>query len=89
MVVALAFAPIVVMLALITFVIVFQTDLDGAGRPVESLVRARSAVAVPAPFASCEAARAAEASPVYRGDPGYGPHLDGDGDGIGCEPYRP
>ncbi|WP_430435662.1 excalibur calcium-binding domain-containing protein [Methyloversatilis sp.] len=22
------------------------------------------------------------------GEPGYGPHLDRDGDGIGCEPYR-
>ena len=24
-------------------------------------------------------------NPVYRGDPGYGPHLDRDNDGIGCE----
>ncbi|MDQ3538721.1 MAG: excalibur calcium-binding domain-containing protein [Actinomycetota bacterium] len=22
---------------------------------------------------------------MYRGDPGYGTHLDRDGDGIGCE----
>nr|WP_304027414.1 excalibur calcium-binding domain-containing protein [Methyloversatilis discipulorum] len=22
------------------------------------------------------------------GEPGYGPHLDRDADGIGCEPYR-
>jgi len=22
------------------------------------------------------------------GEPGYGPHLDRDGDGIGCEPWR-
>ncbi|WP_430997450.1 excalibur calcium-binding domain-containing protein, partial [Klebsiella pneumoniae] len=22
------------------------------------------------------------------GDPGYGPHLDRDNDGVGCEPYR-
>nr|WP_081627167.1 excalibur calcium-binding domain-containing protein [Methyloversatilis discipulorum] len=22
------------------------------------------------------------------GEPGYGPHLDRDGDGIGCEPFR-
>ncbi|HDS1139489.1 TPA: excalibur calcium-binding domain-containing protein [Stenotrophomonas maltophilia] len=21
-------------------------------------------------------------------DPGYGPHLDRDNDGVGCEPYR-
>lgn len=26
--------------------------------------------------------------PVRRGEPGYGPHLDRDNDGIGCEPYR-
>lgn len=36
-------------------------------------------------FVNCDAARAAGAAPVYRGDPGYGPHLDRDGDGIGCE----
>ncbi|WP_425281569.1 excalibur calcium-binding domain-containing protein [Peiella sedimenti] len=37
------------------------------------------------PFANCAAARAAGAAPVLRGEPGYGPHLDRDGDGIGCE----
>lgn len=36
-------------------------------------------------FANCAAARAAGAAPVRRGDPGYGSHLDRDGDGIGCE----
>jgi micrococcal nuclease len=34
---------------------------------------------------NCTEAREAGAAPVYRGDPGYGPHLDRDGDGIGCE----
>lgn len=38
-------------------------------------------------FANCAEARAAGAAPVRRGDPGYGPHLDRDNDGIGCEPY--
>ena len=37
------------------------------------------------PFANCAAARAAGVAPVRRGDPGYGPHLDRDGDGVGCE----
>lgn len=37
---------------------------------------------------SCAAARAAGAAPVYRGQPGYNPNLDGDHDGIACEPYR-
>lgn len=36
-------------------------------------------------YANCSAARAAGAAPVRRGDPGYGRHLDRDGDGVGCE----
>jgi len=36
-------------------------------------------------FANCAAARAAGAAPVRRGEPGYGPHLDRDNDGVGCE----
>lgn len=39
-------------------------------------------------FANCAEARAAGAAPVRRGEPGYGPHLDRDNDGVGCEPYR-
>ena len=38
-----------------------------------------------ASYKNCTAARAAGAAPVYRGSPGYGTHLDRDGDGIGCE----
>ncbi|MCZ2859979.1 excalibur calcium-binding domain-containing protein [Blastococcus sp. VKM Ac-2987] len=36
-------------------------------------------------FENCDAARAAGAAPVMRGDAGYGSHLDREGDGIGCE----
>lgn len=36
-------------------------------------------------FANCSEARAAGAAPVMRGDPGYAPKLDRDGDGVGCE----
>ena len=36
-------------------------------------------------FANCDAARAAGAAPVHRGDPGYSSRLDRDGDGVGCE----
>ncbi len=39
-------------------------------------------------FRNCDEARAHGAAPVRRGDPGYGPHLDRDNDGVGCEPYR-
>ncbi len=36
-------------------------------------------------FANCDEARAAGAAPLHRGDPGYNPRLDGDGDGDACE----
>jgi hypothetical protein len=36
-------------------------------------------------YPNCTAARNAGAAPVRRGQPGYGKHLDRDGDGIGCE----
>ncbi|WP_436010281.1 DUF4236 domain-containing protein [Phenylobacterium sp. LjRoot219] len=36
-------------------------------------------------FANCSEARAAGAAPVRRGDRGYSPRLDRDGDGVGCE----
>ena len=39
-------------------------------------------------FRNCAAARAAGAAPLRVGDPGYGRHLDRDGDGIACEPFR-
>lgn len=39
-------------------------------------------------YRNCTAARAAGAAPIYIGEPGYAPHLDGDSDGIACEPPR-
>jgi hypothetical protein len=36
-------------------------------------------------YANCAAVKAAGAAPIYRGQPGYGSHLDRDNDGIGCE----
>lgn len=41
-----------------------------------------------ASFRNCAAARAAGAAPLYRGQTGYGSHMDRDGDGVACEPYR-
>lgn len=38
-------------------------------------------------YRNCAAARAAGDAPLRRGQPGYGPHLDRDNDGVGCEPY--
>lgn len=39
-------------------------------------------------FRNCNEARAAGAAPLYRGQPGYRVEMDGDGDGIACEPFR-
>ena len=33
----------------------------------------------------CNDARAAGTAPIYEGEPGYRPDMDGDGDGIACE----
>jgi len=39
-------------------------------------------------YRNCREARAAGVAPLYRGQPGYGSHMDGDNDGIACEPYH-
>ena len=36
-------------------------------------------------YPNCAAARAAGAAPIHKGQPGYRPGLDRDGDGIACE----
>ncbi|WP_339824165.1 excalibur calcium-binding domain-containing protein [uncultured Parasphingorhabdus sp.] len=36
-------------------------------------------------YPNCAAARVAGPTPIFRGQRGYGRHLDGDGDGIACE----
>lgn len=38
-------------------------------------------------YRNCDEARAAGAAPMYRGSPGYREGMDGDSDGIACEPY--
>lgn len=39
-------------------------------------------------FRGCDEVRAAGLAPLYRGQPGYRPGMDGDNDGIACEPFR-
>ncbi|WP_406000602.1 excalibur calcium-binding domain-containing protein [Streptomyces sp. NBC_00829] len=67
-----------------------------AGRPLSETAVVRITVAVPSStpkasaqtevaYANCDAVQAAGAVPIHAGDPGYGPHLDLDGDGVGCE----
>ncbi|WP_028477892.1 excalibur calcium-binding domain-containing protein [Nocardia sp. CNY236] len=35
-------------------------------------------------FANCDEVYAAGRAPLFAGEPGYGPHLDPDGDGLAC-----
>ncbi|MEN0138602.1 MAG: DUF1524 domain-containing protein [Rhodococcus sp. (in: high G+C Gram-positive bacteria)] len=64
--------------------------------PAPALVPAPAPAPAPVPFVdtaapsdvyykNCSAAKAAGAAPVHIGEPGYGTHLDRDGDGVGCE----
>ncbi|SDQ95444.1 Protein of unknown function [Microbacterium sp. cf332] len=67
-------------------------DLEGqlSSRSVQSPVSQEPVAVAPAApayayYENCTAARSAGAAPVRSGDPGYGRHLDRDGDGVGCE----
>jgi hypothetical protein len=39
-------------------------------------------------YSGCREARATGKAPLYAGQPGYRADMDGDGDGIACEPIR-
>ncbi|MFT3964870.1 MAG: excalibur calcium-binding domain-containing protein [Sphingobium sp.] len=39
-------------------------------------------------WGGCNDARAAGTAPIYRGEPGYRANMDGDNDGIACEPHH-
>lgn len=39
-------------------------------------------------WGGCNDARAVGTAPIYRDEPGYRPEMDGDRDGIACEPVR-
>ncbi|MGY1746379.1 GmrSD restriction endonuclease domain-containing protein [Blastococcus sp. SYSU D00695] len=59
-----------------------------AGCPDEPLPAAGApspSPGAPVSYADCAAVRAAGAAPIRRGEPGYDPAFDGDGDGVGCE----
>lgn len=58
---------------------------NGSGVPTAGVYRPNSASNASESFRNCTAARATGAAPVYEGTPGYGRHLDRDGDGVGCE----
>lgn len=55
------------------------------GTPAQAV--GEPAATVPVYYQGCNAARAAGVAPIYRGQPGYRPEMDGDNDGIACEPH--
>ena len=65
----------------------FALSGRGASTASNGLPR-RNSVAASVYYPGCNAARAAGAAPLFRGQPGYRPEMDGDGDGIACEPHR-
>jgi Excalibur calcium-binding domain len=62
-----------------------QRKLEGTPQPVSEYNPSREQSVY---YAGCRDARAAGAAPLYRGDPGYREGMDGDNDGVACEPYR-
>ena len=40
-------------------------------------------------YSGCRDVRAAGKAPLHAGQPGYREDMDGDRDGIACEPHRP
>jgi len=58
------------------------------GEPPAPAAAAGSAREASVYYGGCNEVRAAGAAPLYRGQPGYRPGMDGDGDGIACEPHR-
>ncbi|MEX5719201.1 excalibur calcium-binding domain-containing protein [Geodermatophilus maliterrae] len=59
----------------------------GAGRAARKPAAGRDG-GYPAPSRPTRSTRPAGAAPVRAGQPGYGRHLDRDGDGVGCERAR-
>ena len=60
-----------------------QEAASSSPDPVEP--RGGTSDGVAAPFARCDDARAAGATPLHRGDPGWSESLDRDHDGTACE----
>lgn len=60
--------------------------------PVRTAASQPAPVATSAPdnvfYTGCDEVRAAGKAPLYQGQPGYREGMDGDLDGIACEPHR-
>lgn len=88
----LGFGPIVALSSAALFgAVMFYDRVPGALDALVQASRDFERERVPqlgAYYSGCDDARAAGAAPLYRGEPGYRPEMDGDSDGIACELYR-
>lgn len=78
------FARLTASLSALTFVSVW-TLAGGVPKPGTAAADPAAAEAS-VYYPGCNAARAAGAAPIYRGQPGYREEMDGDG--IACEAHR-
>jgi hypothetical protein len=63
-------------------------DEEWTSRSVDEPSAPTAATASAVHYSGCNAVRAAGKAPLYEGEPGYSEKMDGDGDGIACEPIR-
>jgi hypothetical protein len=69
-------------------------DQEWASRAVDDPAPAATATTTTASsdtsvhYSGCNEVRAAGKAPLHSGDPGYRTDMDGDGDGVACEPIR-
>lgn len=74
--------------AAVTFVGVYILAPGAGGAAAGPADEARARTEASVHYPGCNAVRAAGAAPLHRGQPGYREEMDGDGDGIACEPHR-
>lgn len=85
-----SFLKIVTPLAGLTFLAMYNVPIQSDDEPVEIEAAERPEIQVaeePVYYEGCDEVRAMGKAPLLAGQPGYGEHMDGDGDGIACEPY--
>ncbi|QZH75927.1 MAG: excalibur calcium-binding domain-containing protein [Erythrobacter sp.] len=48
----------------------------------------RAAIEGSVTYSGCDEVRALGRAPIHEGEPGYRVTMDGDADGVACEPWR-
>jgi hypothetical protein len=62
------------------YAVEYDNGVCNVQKPADTPIEPVTAVS----YQNCAAVKAAGKAPIYRGDPGFGEHLDRDGDGVGC-----